>query len=194
MKILLCVICLLNLVMAGWAQDCIDALLLKDNDHIDTLFCRIMGEDEQSYTVDNSVFITSISKSMTVGKILCVRKMIPEEVMRYKSLDAITYEEFPNTKTAGSYLRKASFSTGIATGLSIIGCGTITLGLTVFNDSKSKPLWLVGGGLVTATSVFFFVRAWNQIYKAGKLLDVGNKTALYLNVNEEGLMGLSLKF
>jgi hypothetical protein len=194
MKRLLSIITLLILVVFGRAQNCTDALIIKDGVKIDTLFCRIMGEDEQSYTVDNGVSITSISKSVAIDKILCIREMTAKEVMHYKSLDALTFDEFPNTKTAGSYLRKAAFSTGIATGLSIAGCGAMTLGLTVFKDSKYKPLWLVGGGLVTATSVFFFVRAWNQIYKAGKILDVGNNAALYLNVTDEGLMGVALRF
>ncbi|MDR1345872.1 MAG: hypothetical protein LBK03_04125 [Bacteroidales bacterium] len=194
MKRIACIIFFWGLSGIVWAQNCTDALLIKNNEQIDTLFCRIMDEDEQSYTIDNGVFITSISKNAAISKILCIREMTIKETMHYKSLDAIAFSEFPNTKTAGYYLRKASLNTGIATGLLITGGGVMTLGLTIFKDRKSQPFWVIGGGLLTATSVFFFIRAWNQIYKAGKLLDVGNNAALYLNVTDEGLMGLSLKF
>jgi hypothetical protein len=194
MKRIACMMFFWGLSGAIWAQNCTDALLIKDNEQIDTLYCRIMDEDELGYTIDNGVFITSISKNVVVSKILCIREMTVKEMMHYKSLDAIAFSEFPKTKTAGYYLRRASLNIGIATGLLMVGGGVMTIGLTIFKDRKAQPFWIVGGSLFTATSIFFFVRAWNQIYKAGKLLDVGSNAALYLNVTDEGLMGVALRF
>jgi hypothetical protein len=194
MKEIICIMFFLGLSGVIWAQNCTDALLIKDNEQIDTLFCRIMGEDEQSYTIDNGAFITSIAKSIVVCKILCIREMTTKEMMHYKSLDAVTFGEFPDNKTAGYYLRRASLNTGRATGLLIASGGIMAVGLTIFKDHKSQPFWVIGGSLLTATSVFFFIRAWNQIYKAGKLLDIGHNAALYLNITDDGLMGVALKF
>jgi hypothetical protein len=175
------------------AQNCIDAIIVNRNEVADTIFCKIMNEEETSLTVDNGTMISSIPKSIILGTVKCIRPMTYRENVLYHSLETLTMDQLP-TGTAGAYFRKSAISSGIATGLVLVGVTSLTLGLTVFKDHKSELFWAIGGGVVTATSIYFFVRAWNQIYKGGKLLDLNDRSALYLNATEEGYVGLAIKF
>ena len=119
--------------------------------------------------------------------------MLPVEAYRFKGFDKVTMDYFNQNNTVGAYLRKASVNIYIATGLAALGGTSLIMGFTVFNDSRSKPAWIVGGGVGLAAALFFAIRGWNQIYKAGKLLDLNNST-LYLGPTQSGNLGLSLEF
>jgi len=180
------------------AQNCIDAVIIQLNKQIgnetDTIFCKILSSDETSYLIDNGLSITSISKSNVIDTLVCFREMNIYEVFKFKGIDNVTKDYFDNSLTAGNALRKAAFKTYLATGLGIVGGGSIILGLTAFNDTPSKPYFIIGGSLATAASLFFVVTAWNQIYKAGKLLDLNKKASLFLNPTTEGNLGLTIRF
>ena len=188
----LCAFALLN------AQNCVDAVVIQLNKQIgngtDTIFCKILSSDETSYLIDNGLSITSVSKSNVIDTLLCFREMNIYEVYKFRGIDNVTKDYFNNSHTAGAALRKAAFKTYLATGLGIVGGGSVILGLTVFNNTSSKPYFIIGGSLITATSLFFVVTAWNQIYKAGKLLDLNEKAALFLNPTSEGNLGLIIRF
>lgn len=180
------------------AQNCIDAVIIKLNDTgnkvTDTIICKILSSDETGYLIDNGLSITSISKNNVIDTLVCFREMNIYETYKYKGIDNVTKEYFANSYTAGNALRKAAFRTYLATGLGIVGGGSIILGLTALNDLKIKPYFIIGGSLITAASLFFVVTAWNQIYKAGKLLDLNEKASLYLNSTPEGNLGFTIRF
>lgn len=179
------------------AQQCIDAIIIKFNEPTattDTLFCKILNEDETHYTIDNGYAISALTKNMVIEVLRCHRAMNTFEIYKYKGIDAVTYDDFAQRNSAGNYLRKAAFNAYIATGLAMVGGVSITLGLTVFDHSKSKNAWIIGGGVLTGTSLFFIIRGWNQLYKAGKILDLKGNSALYISHTAQGDLGLLLKF
>ena len=186
------------LMCSSNAQSCIDALILKvtsfEQGTTDTLFCKIMSEDANYYTVDNGFAITSIVKTSVKEVILCVRQMTAYEIYKFKGIDFVTQDHFQNRNTIGNYFRKASFNMYLATGLGIVAGASVTVGLTIFKDKPGQNYWIAGGAIVGAGSIFCMVLAWNNIYKAGKLLDINEKTSLHLWTGREGDVGLQLKF
>lgn len=180
----------------SFGQNCIDMLVYYvdgTKSKTDTLFCKIVSEDEGDYTIDNGLAVTSLPKSIVAKTVPCFREMSPYEVYRFQGLDNVTMDYFNNMNTAGAALRKSAFNIYLATGLAIVGGTGIIMGVTVFNEKPSKPAWIVGGSVVTAAALFFAIRGWNQIYKAGKLLDLQN-SQLYLGPTQSGNLGLSLEF
>ena len=194
-KHLLC--CLLLAFSLGvFGQNCIDAIVYvsdDENNKTDTLFCKIIDDEDAYYTIDNGYAVSSLSKSVVKEVLPCYREMLPVEVYRYKGLDKMTMDYFNQNNTVGAALRKATVNIYIATGLAALGGTSLIMGFAVFNDSRSKPAWIVGGGVGLAAALFFAIRGWNQIYKAGKLLDLNNST-LYLGPTQSGNLGLSLEF
>ena len=191
-------LCLMLISTYSHAQSCIDALILKINhseqETTDTLFCKIMSEDANCYTVDNGFAITSIMKTSVVKAIPCMRKMTAYEIYKFKGIDFVTHDYFQNNNTVGNYFRKASFDMYLAAGLGIVGGAGIIVGATVYGNKPAQNYWIAGGGVVAAGSIFFMVLAWNNIYKAGKLLDINEKISLHLSPNQEGNVGLQLRF
>ncbi|MEG2070810.1 MAG: hypothetical protein RR034_05500, partial [Bacteroidales bacterium] len=116
-RLFLTTICSLFCV-GTFAQNCIDAVIIHiDNKEIhDTLFCKILSEDTDFYTIDNGYAITTLPSNMVVTTIDCIREMDAYEVYRYEGLDQVTRDYFKNQQTAGNAFRKAAFSTYIATG------------------------------------------------------------------------------
>ena len=141
------------------AQNCIDAVIIRLNKQIvngpDTIFCKILSSDETSYLIDNGLSITSVSKSNVVDTLLCFREMNIYEVYKFRGIDNVTKDYFNNSHTAGAALRKAAFKTYLATGLGIVGGGSIILGLTALSNTPAKPYFIIGGSLITATSLSF---------------------------------------
>ncbi len=189
-----------NVLLIGFlqAQDCIDALIIKvgaaEQAGTDTVFCKIMSEDELYYTVDNGLAITSIGKSSVINAIPCFRPMTAYEVYKFKGIDFVTQDYFQNSNSVGSYLRKASFNMYLAVGLGIVSGTGIVLGTTVCKGKPSQNYWIVGGSVFAAGSLLFMIMAWNNVYKAGKLIDINEKMSLFLHPNQEGHLGLQLKF
>lgn len=198
MKKIILFVCFLCAFTILNAQNCIDAVIIRLNEpanhETDTIFCKIVSSDENGYLIDNGLSISSISKSNVIDTLVCFREMNIYEIYKYRGIDNVTKEYFTNSYTAGNALRKAAFRTYLATGLGIIGGGSVILGLTILNDQKTQPYFIIGGSLITATSLFFVVTAWNQIYKAGKLLDLNEKASLFLNSTSDGNLGLIIRF
>ena len=189
-------ITLLLISLHCFSQNCIDFIILKvDNNtaKTDTLFCKIINEDEESVVIDNGYALTSLRNTLIVDIQKCVREMTPYEIYKFQGLDAVTADMFNNQNTAGAYLRKAARNTYLATGLAIAGTGVVCMGLFWVKADAGKTACYVTGGVTIATSLFFVIRGWNQIYRAGKLLDLNTQSALYLSSNQEGI-GLSIKF
>jgi hypothetical protein len=179
-----------------YSQNCIDYIILHlEDNHMktDTLFCKLISEDDESVVIDNGYALTTLKKSLIEGMKRCAREMTPFEVYKFQGLDAVTADMFNNQNTAGAYMRKAARNTYLSTGLAMVGTGIILTGVFWVNTDAGKTACYVTGGVTVAASLFFVIRGWNQIYRAGKLLDLNAQTALYLNTNQEGI-GLSLKF
>ncbi len=179
-------------------QNCIDAVIIRINHQngntSDTIFCKVLNEDATYYTIDNGYAISTISKNMVIDVQRCLRDMTAFEIYKYKGFDEVTFDDFTQRNTAGTYLRKAAFNAYLATGLAFAGGTSLTLGFTIFNESKSKTAWIIGGGILTGASLFFIIRGWNQIYKAGKIYDLKGNASLHLGPSQNGDLGLQLKF
>jgi len=152
-----------------------------------------MSEDEEIVVIDNGYAITALKKSLIVETKYCIREMTPYEVYKFQGLDAVTADMFNNQNTAGAYLRKGARSTYLGAGLAIAGTGIVLTGIFWVKGDIGKTTCYITGGVTVATGLFFAIRGWNQIYKAGKLLDLTSQSALYLNANQDGL-GVSIKF
>jgi hypothetical protein len=186
----------MSILISNFSQNCIDALILKLNpntDIYDTVYCKILNETEKEVIIDNGYSITSLSLQVVVDKIKCVREMTVFEIYKFKGLDEVTFDLFTNSNTSGAHLRKAAFNIYLSIGLGFTGATVLTLAVFVFKNQNLKTVSYIGGGLITASSIFFIVRGWNHIYKAGKLLDLTENSAIYLTTTKDGL-GLSLKF
>lgn len=179
------------------AQDCIDAVVYKNDSigkQVDTLFCQILSEEDTYYTIDNGLSITTIFKNMVVEAIHCFRPMNAYEIYLYKGLNSVSQDFFEKQNSAGHYMRKAATEIFISTGLALVGGVSMTLGFTLFDDNATaKYSWIIGGGICLGAALFMSVIGWNQIYKAGKLLDL-QKAAVYLAPTEDGNLGLQLRF
>jgi hypothetical protein len=189
-------IALLFITLHAFSQNCIDYVILNledSNAKTDTLFCKLIGEDDEVVVIDNGYAITTLKRSLIEDIKRCVREMTPYEVYKFQGLDAVTADMFNNQNTAGAYLRKAARNTYLGAGLAIAGTGVILMGAFWVTADAGKTACYVTGGVTVATSLFFVIRGWNQIYKAGKLLDINAQTSLYLNANQDGV-GVSLKF
>lgn len=181
------------------AQNCIDAIIIEvtDNEKIyrDTIHCKILTEDPSHFVIDNGYAISSIAKPLVVETLKCYREMTAFEIYKYSGIDAVTFDDFNKRNSAGYHLRKAAFNAYIATGLALIGGTSLTIGLTVFSSQKNlKNGFIIGGAACTAASLFFIIRGWEQVYKAGKILDLKRNSALYVTPTQNGDLGLVLKF
>ncbi|MDR2971348.1 MAG: hypothetical protein LBU83_05395 [Bacteroidales bacterium] len=179
----------------SFSQNCIDYIILKIDNHAktDTIYCKLLSEDDESIIIDNGHAITTLKKSLIETVKYCAREMTPYEVYKFQGLDAVTADMFNNQNTAGAFLRKAARNTYLGAGLAAVGTGIILTGAFWVKGDPGKIACYITGGVTAATSVFFLIRAWNQMYRAGKLLDLTAQSALYLNANQEGV-ALSIKF
>lgn len=189
------IITLLLLSLQSFSQNCIDYVILNvgyNNAQTDTIFCKLINEDDETIVVDNGYAITTLKKSLVEEVKYCAREMSLYEVYKFQGLDAVTGDMFNNQNTVGAYLRKGARSTYLGAGLAIVGTGVTLIGIFWVKNDAGKTACYITGGVTVATGLFFAIRGWNQIYKAGKLLDLTSQSALYLNTNEG--IGLSLKF
>jgi hypothetical protein len=109
---------------------------------------------------------------------------------RFKGIDFLTQDNFTNNNTSGYYFRKAAANIYISSGLTVAASTFITIGALV-----DKPVgWYITGGICAAGSFLFALIAWNNVYRAGKLMDLNKKSALYLTPTQEGNLGLQIKF
>lgn len=196
MKRLLIIFMLSLFTCTLYSQQCIDMLILHMNDENnvnDTLFCKILSEDDENVIIDNGYAISTLSKKVIVTYQQCVREMTIAEIYRYEGINALNNDNFSQVNSPGAYLRKAARDTYISTCLAIVGAGSVTIGATLIDNQTVRSVTYIVGGVAVAASLFFVIKAWNEIYKAGKLMDINENSALYLRPNEDGI-GLSLSF
>ena len=190
------IILLFFLTLQAFSQNCIDFIILKTENtgvKTDTIFCKLISEDEEFIVIDNGHAISSLKKSLIENITRCARELTPYEIYKFQGLDAVTADMFNNQNTAGAYLRKAARNTYLGAGMALVGSGIIITGKFWVKNEPGQIACYITGGVTAAASLFFLIRGWNQIYRAGKLLDLTAQSALYLNTNQEGI-GLSIKF
>jgi hypothetical protein len=184
------------LTLQSFSQNCIDYIILKtDNGGVktDTVFCKVISEDEEFIVIDNGHAISTLKKSLIENITRCARALTPYEIYKFQGLDAVTADMFNNQNTAGACLRKAARNAYLGAGMALVGSGLIVTGKFWVKNEPAQIACYITGGVTAAASLFFLIRGWNQIYRAGKLLDLSAQSALYLNTNQEGI-GLSIKF
>jgi hypothetical protein len=184
------------ITLQSFSQNCIDYIILK-TDHVDvktdTIFCKVVSEDAEFIVIDNGHAISSLKKSLIENITRCARELTPYEVYKFQGLDAVTADMFKNQNTAGAYMRKAARNTYLGAGMAIAGSALVVTGRFWIKNEPAQIACYIAGGVTAAASLFFLIRGWNQVYRAGKLLDLSTQSALYLNTNQEGI-GLSIKF
>ena len=184
------------ITLQSFSQNCIDYIILKtDNVGVktDTIFCKVISEDEDFIVIDNGHAISTLKKSLIAKITRCAREMSTYEIYKFQGLDAVTADMFNNQNTAGADLRKAARNTYLGAGMAIAGSALVVTGKFWVKNEPGQIACYITGGLTAAASLFFLIRGWNQVYRAGKLLDLSAQSALYLNANQEGI-GLSIKF
>ncbi|MBO4581292.1 MAG: hypothetical protein J5701_03290 [Bacteroidales bacterium] len=182
-------------IVLPWAysQQYIDAVIL--NNSRDTIFGKVLNITDSSYTIDRFNFVFSIPKSMISGHISNYREATRYERIHMKQLDALSDDEL-STKTSGYYLRKASKNFYL--GLSLTTIGAFTDGFALANkypERTETQKWIMFscGSVITAGGLFFLLRSFYFIDKAGKIMDL-ERSSIYLTPTEDGGMGVKINF
>jgi len=191
-KILFVVMFLITVSFHAKAQQCIDALVKIDKD---TVWGIITAITDSTYTIDSYNFVFSIHKNSVAQYLPCFRQATKADIARMKPLDALNNKDlFYNT--SGYYFRKSArnFYTGI--GFTLIGSVAIPVGIAIFNEpqqSTAKWVTVSCGAVSTAAGLFFILKSFYFIDKAGKILDL-ERSSIYLRQNENGDIGLIFQF
>ena len=190
-KIGLIVLIFLSLLKASAQQPCIDAIVTTNNDTIKGMLVAIT---DTSYTIDNYNLVIALHKDMVKEYIQCYRETTRADLARMKNPDYLTEMDLYKN-TPGFYLRKASRSFYL--GLTMEVAGGLAMGMAFVNDNpnKTKQKWAVfsGGTVVFAGGLFFLLRSFYLVDKAGKLLDL-ERSAIYLAPTKDGRIELRWNF
>ena len=177
-------------------QPCIDRVVISLNEEstvTDTLYCKILRTDQSNILLDNGFSVTALPLTHIIDTVRCFRAMTSYEQYRYDGAEFVEFDIHANRKTAGVYLKKAANSAYWATALGLAGAGFGVAGYYLGESSNAtKAVCYTAAGLSIGTAIFFAIRGWDLVYRAGKLLDVNETTSLHLNGNNG--VGLSLKF
>ncbi len=195
-KSILTILLIIGMGFLSFSQDnCIDRIILhldKENNVSDTIFCKILNTDQAHILIDNGYSISSIPLIHVIDTQYCFREMTQYEIFRYEGLDYVGFDPYSQKQTAGTFMKKAAYSMYIGTGLMLAGTGVGLVGSFIAEKTVHKNICYSVAGLSAATAIFFYIRGWDLIYRAGKIIDLNENTALYLN-NSDGV-GLSLRF
>ncbi len=171
------------------AQQYIDAVII--NNGKDTLFGKIIGISDTNITFDRFNYVFSIPKSMITNCLENYRLATRYEKIHMKQIEDISDEDF-EYKTSGYYLRKASRNFYV--GLGLTSAGSITIAISLYNNNNNIPWgWFTCGSAVTASGLFFLLRSFYFIDKAGKIMDL-ERTSIYITPSKDGGIGFKWKF
>ena len=169
---------------------CIDAIVTTKGD---TIFGMVISVTDTSYTIDSYNFVASFKKDMVSEYITCIRQMTNSEISRMKHVDYLTENDLFKY-TSGYYLRKASKSFYLGIALDVLGGVVIGTSLHVNDwDTKKQLIFFSAGTTVFAGGIFFLLRSFYFIDKAGKIMDM-ERSALYFEPTKNGGFGVSWKF
>jgi len=176
---------------ASAQQPCIDAIVTTNGD---TIKGMLIAVSDTSYTIDNYNLVIALHKDMVKEYIQCYRNATREDLARMKNPDYLTEMDLYKN-TPGYYLRKSSRNFYI--GMTMELAGGIAMGLALANNTPNKTTqkWAVfsGGTVVFAGGIFFLLRSFYLVDKAGKLLDL-ERSAIYLAPTKDGRIELRWNF
>jgi hypothetical protein len=173
-------------------SQCIDALITTKGD---TIFGIFVSSSDTSYIIDSYNFIMDIHHDTVKEHITCFREATWADLSRMKHLDYLTEKDLFQY-THGYYLRQAARNFYLGLSLDLAGSIAIGISLVSYKDhSKSTHKWIVfsGGTVAVAGGVFFLLRSFYLIDKAGKLLDL-ERSSIYLGPANNGKIGIIWKF
>lgn len=190
-KIYFSVFIFLFLRNASAQLPCIDAIILMNGD---TVIGILVSKTDTSYTIDNYNMVFAFHKDLVKEHIPCYRQATRTDLARMKNLDYLTEKDLLKN-TPGYYLRRASRNFYFGMSLEIVGGITMGLALANNNPDKTTQKWgfFAGGTTVVAGGIFFLLRSFYFVDKAGKILDL-ERSAIYLEPTKDGKIELRWSF
>lgn len=170
---------------------CIDAIITTSND---TIFGRLLDSSNNIYTFDSYNYVFAMQKSMVKQFISCFRQSTKDDFLRFKQLDNLSENDLFKY-TSGYYLRKSTTNFYLGICLLTTGLSANTLAFTYFDShyTKAKYPLFAAGSFAVAGGLFFLLRSFYFVDKAGKLMDLEHST-IYLEPTQDGYIGLKWKF
>ena len=190
-KIYLSVLIFLFLKSASAQLPCIDAIIMVNGD---TVMGILVSKTDTSYVIDNYNMVLAFHKDLVKEHVPCYRQATRTDLARMRNPDYLTEKDlFKNTP--GYYLRKASRNFYLGMSLEIAGGITMGLALANNNPDKTAQKWgfFAGGTTVVAGGIFFLLRSFYFVDKAGKILDLERST-IYLEPTKDGRIELRWNF
>lgn len=185
------VIVILLLSQVSMAQTYIDAVVV--NEGKDTIFGKIMEINDSTITIDRFNYIFSIPKDLVVSYQANVREASRYERIHMKQMDNLSEEDF-GYQTSGYYLRKSSKNFYVGMCLSVAGNTSILIPLLSHDKlTVGDQITLACGITASAAGLFFLLRSFYFVNKAGKILDL-ERSSIYLTPTEDGGMGVKINF
>ncbi len=184
-------IVILLLSHVSMAQTYIDAVVV--NEGKDTIFGKIMEINDSTITIDHFNYIFSIPKDLVVSYQTNVREASRYERIHMEQMDNLSEKDF-GYQTSGYYLRKSSKNFYLGMCLSVAGNTSIIIPLVTHDKlTIADQATLACGIAVSAAGLFFLLRSFYFVNKAGKILDL-ERSSIYLTPTEDGGMGMKVKF
>jgi hypothetical protein len=170
---------------------CIDVLISTSND---TIYGRLLDTSNNVYTFDSYNYVFAIKKEMVKTYIPCYRQANKEDLLRMKHIDKLSGSDLLSY-TPGYYLRKSTTNFYLGICLLSGGIAANNLALTYFHQNYEKSEWIVfaAGTIASAGGLFFLLRSFYFVDKAGKLMDL-ERSSIYLEPTPDGHIGLKWKF
>jgi hypothetical protein len=173
-------------------SQCIDALITTKGD---TIFGILVSSSDTAYIIDSYNLVIALHSDTVMEHIVCFREATWADLVRMKHLDYLTEKDLLQN-TSGYFLRKASRNFYLGLSLDLAGSIAIGISLASYKDHpKAAQKWIVfsGGTVAVAGGIFFLLRSFHFINKAGKLLDLEH-SAIYLDPANNGKVGIIWKF
>lgn len=190
-KIYLSVLLFLFLGKASAQLPCVDAIVTINGD---TVVGILVSKTDTSYAIDNYNMILAFHKDLVKEHIPCFRQATRTDLARLKNVDYLTEKDLLKN-TPGYYLRRASRSFYLGMSMEVVGGITMGLSLASNNPDKTTQKWafFAGGTTIVAGGIFFLLRSFYFVDKAGKLLDL-ERSAIYLEPTKDGRIELRWSF
>jgi hypothetical protein len=173
-------------------SQCIDALITTKGD---TIFGILVSSSDTVYVIDSYNFVVALHRDTVTEHIACFYQATPADLARMKHLDYLTEKDLLQN-TPGHCLRNASRNFYLGLSLDLAGSIAIGISLASYKDhAQATQKWIIfsGGTIVVAGGVFFLLRSFYLIDKAGKLLDL-ERSSIYLESTNNGNIGVIWKF
>ncbi|MDR0368855.1 MAG: hypothetical protein LBH82_06935 [Bacteroidales bacterium] len=170
---------------------CLDAIVTVQGD---TIVGMLVSKTDTSYAIDNYNLILAFHKDLVQEYIPCFKEATRSDLARLKNLDYLTEKDLL-INTPGYYLRKASRSFYLGLSMDLVGGITMGIALANSNPNKTTQKWatFAAGTTIFAGGIFFLLRSFYYVDKAGKILDL-ERSSIYLEPTKDGRIELRWNF